>query len=69
MSRVSTTKNDLYGGMNYLAKNVLKKFCNSLVQRSNRFQLFHVNALKLVGMFKDDGVGIGEHTFDRIEVS
>ena len=59
-------KNDLYGSLFFYLQDVLWQFCDRISKLKVDFQLYQVDALRLPSLVKQ--YGIGQHSFDRIEV-
>ncbi|KAI9731728.1 MAG: hypothetical protein M1834_004517 [Cirrosporium novae-zelandiae] len=60
-------KNDMYGSLFFYVQDALQQFCQQIGRLDVSFKLFQVDALELPNIIKQ--YGMGQHSFDRIEVS
>lgn len=67
LQKLPDAKNDIYGALFFYLKDLLTRFCKKIANISISVQLFHLDAVDLPGALRQSGVG--EDSFDRIEVS
>ncbi len=66
LQKLPSAKNDIYGALFIYLKGLLTQFCKRIDDISISVQLFHLDAVNLPGTLRQ--YGIGEDSFDRIEV-
>lgn len=66
LTHTKQAKNDLYGGLFFLLRDILIQFCTKLKTLKANFVLLHTNAVDLPDLLETDFHLT--HSFDRIEV-
>lgn len=66
IQKVPSARNDIYGGLFMYLQDLLLEFCNKIQRLDVQFQLYQADALDILGLIKQ--YGMGYYHFDRIEV-
>ncbi|ERF68455.1 hypothetical protein EPUS_03773 [Endocarpon pusillum Z07020] len=67
LQKLPDAKNDIYGALFFYLKDLLTRFCKKIAKISISVQLLHVDAVDLPDTLRQ--CGVGEDSFDRIELS
>jgi len=67
LRKLPAAKNDIYGALYRYLGDLLIRFCKKTADISWDVRLYHLDAAELTGTLQTGG--IGENSYDRIEVS